>query len=85
MIILHCAHENILQRVPRSFKPSEPQTLIGSRGEDRLNIKVSGQFHPESAVATLFELLPAVRHAEGADVEIDEEMREWLRSLGYIR
>lgn len=33
----------------------------------------------------LFELLPAVRHADGVEVEIDEETREWLRSLGYIR
>jgi hypothetical protein len=39
-----------------------------------------------SAVAgALFELLPAVRHADGVEVEIDEETREWLRSLGYIR
>ena len=33
----------------------------------------------------LFELLPAVRLADGVEVEIDEETREWLRSLGYIR
>lgn len=38
-----------------------------------------------AAVGALLELLPAVRHAEGVEVEIDEEMREWLRSLGYIR
>jgi arylsulfatase A-like enzyme len=36
-------------------------------------------------VAALFELMPAVRHGEGVEVEIDEETREWLRSLGYIR
>jgi arylsulfatase A-like enzyme len=35
--------------------------------------------------AALFELMPAVRHGEGVEVEIDEETREWLRSLGYIR
>jgi len=38
-----------------------------------------------AVAGALFELLPAVRYAEGAEVEIDEEMREWLRSLGYIR
>jgi hypothetical protein len=38
-----------------------------------------------AAVGALLELLPAVRHADDVDVEIDEEMREWLRSLGYIR
>ena len=38
-----------------------------------------------TVVAALFELLPAVKYAEGAEVEIDEEMREWLESLGYIR
>ena len=36
-------------------------------------------------VGALLEVLPAVTRAEGAEVEIDEEMREWLRSLGYIR
>lgn len=36
-------------------------------------------------VAVLLEVLPAVRRVDGVDVEIDEETREWLRSLGYIR
>ena len=36
-------------------------------------------------VNALFELLPAVELVEEEGLEIDEEMREWLRSLGYIR
>ena len=38
-----------------------------------------------AVVGALFELLPAVRHADGVEVEIDDETRESLRSLGYIR
>lgn len=37
------------------------------------------------AVGALFELLPAVRRQDGVEAEIDEQMLEWLRSLGYIR
>lgn len=33
----------------------------------------------------LFELMPAVTLVGGGESEVDEEMREWLRSLGYIR
>ncbi len=36
-------------------------------------------------VGTLLDVLPAVRRADGVEAEIDPEMREWLRSLGYIR
>jgi len=35
-------------------------------------------------VNLLIELMPGVRFADDGDVEIDEEMREWLKSLGYI-
>jgi arylsulfatase A-like enzyme len=38
-----------------------------------------------AVTGTMLELLPGVRPAGSADVEIDEEMREWLKSLGYIR
>ena len=65
---------------------------VGSDGSETLyNLNAD----PERAVdlaeanpavtGALFELLPAVRRGEAVEVEIDEEMREWLRSLGYIR
>lgn len=33
----------------------------------------------------LFDLMPLVQRVDEEEVEVDEEMREWLRSLGYIR
>jgi len=38
-----------------------------------------------AVVSTLLEVLPSMRRTDGVEIEIDEEMREWLRSLGYIR
>ncbi len=38
-----------------------------------------------AVAGALFELLPAVRYEDGVETEIDEETREWLRSLGYVR
>ncbi len=33
----------------------------------------------------LLDLMPLVKRVDERDVEMDEDMREWLRSLGYIR
>lgn len=35
-------------------------------------------------VNTMLELMPSVRKMDSQPVQIDEQMREWLRSLGYI-
>ncbi|MBD3348659.1 MAG: sulfatase-like hydrolase/transferase [Candidatus Eisenbacteria bacterium] len=39
---------------------------------------------PETADLML-ELMPAVRRESAEELEVDEEMKEWLRSLGYVQ
>jgi len=40
--------------------------------------------HPE-ITDVMLQLMPAIDVAESGSFEIDEEMREWLRSLGYVQ
>jgi arylsulfatase A-like enzyme len=52
-----------------SVDPGQERNLAAERPDD---------------VERLRGLLPAFRHERGPDVEIDERMREWLGSLGYV-
>ena len=40
--------------------------------------------HPE-ITSLMLELMPIVSSVAGEELEVDEEMREWLRSLGYVQ
>ena len=90
---LNPSHDTSRQEVAYAkVRVDSLELTVGTDGSRRLfDLKIDpgreldlGPANP-TLVAALFELLPAVRYAEGAEVEIDEEMREWLESLGYIR
>jgi arylsulfatase A-like enzyme len=90
---LNPGHDTARQEVAfAKVRVDSLELTIGSDGSRRLfdvNADPGRQANLAEAnpgvVAALFELLPAVKYADGVEVEIDEETREWLRSLGYIR
>jgi arylsulfatase A-like enzyme len=60
---------------------SEVLTDLAADPEGRVNLALSER----AKVNLLIKLMPGIRFKdEEEDIEVDEEMREWLESLGYI-
>jgi len=87
------AHDTARQEVAfAKVRVDSLEYTVGTDGSERL-FNLNTDPRRESNLATveptvaaaLFELLPAIRRGESVEVEIDEEMREWLRSLGYMQ
>jgi arylsulfatase A-like enzyme len=64
---------------------SDGREVLNDLGEDPEGLVNLAPSQP-GKVNLLIELMPGIRFADDEeDIEIDEEMREWLESLGYIR